>query len=123
MLAHRLDHAGADALVLFNRFYQPDIDLESLEVVPRATISGPDALRLPLRWIAILYGQVAADFATTSASAPPDALKALLVGASVTMLASELLVNGIDRLTAIGATSWPGWRSTSTSRWRSCGGA
>jgi dihydroorotate dehydrogenase (fumarate) len=102
VLAHRLDHAGAAALVLFNRFYQPDIDLESLEVVPRATISGPDALRLPLRWIAILSGRVAADLAATSGiRSAADALKALLVGASVTMLASELLVNGIDRLTAI----------------------
>jgi dihydroorotate dehydrogenase (fumarate) len=101
-MAHRLDEAGAAALVLFNRFYQPDIDLETLAVVPRATISGPDALRLPLRWIAILYGRVQTDLAASSGvRSAEDALKALLAGASVTMLASELLVNGIDRLRVV----------------------
>jgi dihydroorotate dehydrogenase (fumarate) len=101
-MARRLDEAGAEALVLFNRFYQPDVDLETLEVVPRATVGGADALRLPLRWIAILYRRVRADLAATSGiRSAGDAMKALLVGASVTMLASELLVNGIDRLTAI----------------------
>jgi dihydroorotate dehydrogenase (fumarate) len=101
-VARRLDEAGAAALVLFNRFYQPDLDLETLEVVPRASISASDTLRLPLRWIALLYGRVAADLAATGGvRSAPDALKALLVGASVTMLASELLVNGIDRLRAI----------------------
>jgi dihydroorotate dehydrogenase (fumarate) len=101
-MAHRLAEAGAAALVLFNRFYQPDLDLEALEVVPRATLSGPDALRLPLRWIAILYGRVPADLAATGGvRTAEDALKALMAGAAVTMLASELLVNGIDRLRAI----------------------
>ena len=65
-MARRLDHAGADALVLFNRFYQPDINLETLEVEPHVLLSTPQALRLPLRWIAILYGRIRADLAATS---------------------------------------------------------
>ena len=75
---------------------------QPLEVVPRATLSGAAALRLPPRWIAILYGRVRADLAATSGvRTAEDALKALLAGAAVSMLASELLVNGIDRLRAI----------------------
>jgi dihydroorotate dehydrogenase (fumarate) len=106
-MARRLDEAGADALVLFNRFYQPDIDLETLEIVPRASLSTshtPNALRLPLTWIGILYGHLKAQLALTSGvHSAEDVLKGLMVGASVTMLASELLLNGIPRLAEIKA--------------------
>ena len=103
-MARRLAAAGADALVLFNRFYQPDLDLENLEVVPSLALSTSDELRLPLRWIAILYGRVQADLALTSGvHTHEDVLKGLMAGAKVTMMASELLKNGIERLTAIEA--------------------
>lgn len=101
-VANRLAQAGADALVMFNRFYQPDFDLENLEVVPHLVLSGSDELRLPLRWVAILYGQVDADLAITSGiHAGPDVLKALMAGARVAMMASELLKNGIQRIDEI----------------------
>jgi dihydroorotate dehydrogenase (fumarate) len=98
-MAKKLDVAGAKGLVLFNRFYQPDIDLETLEVRPNVLLSTPQALRLPLRWIAILYGHIKADLAATSGiHTADDVLKMLLVGANATMLASALLKNGIDHL-------------------------
>jgi dihydroorotate dehydrogenase (fumarate) len=98
-MAHRLDQAGADALVLFNRFYQPDLDIEKLEVLPHLVLSTSNELRLPLRWIAILYGRVAADLAlTTGVHTAEDVVKGLMAGASVTMVASALLRNGIGRL-------------------------
>lgn len=98
-LALRLAHAGADGLVLFNRFYQPDFDLERLEVTPHLVLSNSNALRLPLRWIAILYGRVPVDFALTSGvHSHEDVLKGLMAGANVTMLASALLQNGTSRL-------------------------
>jgi dihydroorotate dehydrogenase (fumarate) len=101
-MARRFVDAGANGLVLFNRFYQPDIDLEQLEVVPSLTLSSPDELRLPLRWIAILASQIGADFALTSGvHTAHDVLKAMMVGARVAMMASELLANGVGRLTAI----------------------
>lgn len=101
-MAKRLDQAGADALVLFNRFYQPDIDLENLEVVPNLLLSTPQSMRLPLRWIAILHGHVKASLAATSGiHNAEDVIKMLMVGADVTMLASTLLRNGIGRLTEI----------------------
>jgi len=94
--------AGAQAAVLFNRFYQPDLDLDSLEVVPRLTLSHRSELLLPLRWIAILYGRVELDLALTSGvHTAEDALKGLAAGAQVVMLASELLQRGIGRLTEI----------------------
>jgi dihydroorotate dehydrogenase (fumarate) len=100
--ARRLVEAGADGLVLFNRFYQPDFDLEELEVVPNLVLSNSDELRLPLRWIAILYGRVQADFALTSGvHTATDMLKAVMAGASATMVASELLQNGIKRVPAM----------------------
>ena len=103
-MARRLAAAGADALVLFNRFYQPDLDLENLEVVPSLALSTSDELRLPLRWIAILYGRVQADLALTSGvHTHEDVLKGLMAGAKVTMMASELLAHGVERLTAIEA--------------------
>lgn len=94
-MANELDNAGADALVLFNRFYQPDIDLENLEVVPNALLSTPMAMRLPLRWIAILYGRIKADLAATSGIyTEKDVLKMIMVGAKVTMMLSSLLKFG-----------------------------
>jgi dihydroorotate dehydrogenase (fumarate) len=94
--ARRLVEAGANGLVLFNRFYQPDFDLETLEVVPNLVLSNSHELRLPLRWIAILYGRVKADFALTSGvHTVEDLLKSLMAGASVAMVASELLKNGV----------------------------
>jgi dihydroorotate dehydrogenase (fumarate) len=101
-MARKLDKAGADALVLFNRFYQPDIDLDSLEVKPNVLYSTPQARRLPLRWIAILYGQIKADLAATSGiHNGQDALKVLMAGAKVAMVCSVLFKQGIDRIHAI----------------------
>jgi dihydroorotate dehydrogenase (fumarate) len=101
-MAEKLWEGGADALVLFNRFYQPDLDLETLEVVPRLALSSSDELRLPLRWVAILYGRVAVDFAITSGvHTYQDALKALMAGARVAMMASELLRNGVGRINEV----------------------
>jgi dihydroorotate dehydrogenase (fumarate) len=98
-MAHRLDAAGARALVLFNRFYQPDIDLEELEIRPNVLLSGPQALRLPLTWIGILHGRVKADLAATSGvHGAEDVIKLLMVGASVTMLCSSLLRHGVNHL-------------------------
>lgn len=100
-MARRLDDAGADALVLFNRFYQPDIDLEALEVVPNVLLSQPQAMRLPLRWIAILHGRIRASLAATSGvHTAHDAIKLLMAGANVTMMCSALLKHGIPRLGA-----------------------
>ncbi|GER89495.1 dihydroorotate dehydrogenase [Dictyobacter vulcani] len=100
--AMRLVDAGADALVLFNRFYQPDLDLEKLEVVPGLELSTSSELRVPLRWIALLYGRIQADVALTSGiHTAQDVLKAMMAGANVAMLASELLAHGIDRLPQI----------------------
>jgi dihydroorotate dehydrogenase (fumarate) len=86
-------------MVLFNRFYQPDFDLETLEVVPNLRLSTSHDLRLPLRWIAILYGRIEADLALSSGvHGAEDVLKAMMAGANVAMLTSELLANGIWRL-------------------------
>jgi dihydroorotate dehydrogenase (fumarate) len=101
-MAYRLAEAGADALVLFNRFYQPDFDLENLEVTPHLVLSNSHELRLPLRWVAILYGRVPVDFAITSGvHTYEDVLKGLMAGAKVTMMASELLQNGLQRISEI----------------------
>ena len=101
-MMRRLSEAGANGLVLFNRFYQPDLDLENLEVVPNLILSKSDEMRLPLRWIAILYGRVAADLAlTTGVHTAEDALKAVAAGANVAMMTSEILLNGISRFTEI----------------------
>jgi dihydroorotate dehydrogenase (fumarate) len=94
-MARAFDDAGANALVLFNRFYQPDIDLENLEVFPNLQLSGPQDLRLPLRWIAILHGRLRASLAATSGvDSARDIVKLLLAGADVTMVCSTLLRNG-----------------------------
>jgi dihydroorotate dehydrogenase (fumarate) len=101
-MAKRLDDAGADALVLFNRFYQPDIDIEALEVKPSVLLSTPQALRLPLTWIGLLYGKIRAQMAATSGvHTGDDVVKLLLVGAQVTMVASAILRNGIGHLKTI----------------------
>lgn len=93
--ARRLAEAGADGLVLFNRFYQPDFDLEELEVVHTLDLSTSAELRLPLRWISILYGKIDADLALTSGvHSSNDLLKAMMAGARVAMIASVLLWNG-----------------------------
>ncbi|NLG96251.1 MAG: dihydroorotate dehydrogenase-like protein [Chloroflexi bacterium] len=101
-LAHRLVQAGTNGLVLFNRFVQPDLDIETLEVSTKIPLSSSSELRLPLRWIAILYGRVQADFALTSGvHTAHDVLKAMMAGANVTMLASSLLQNGVDHINSI----------------------
>jgi dihydroorotate dehydrogenase (fumarate) len=101
-MAKRLDEAGADALVLFNRFYQPDIDLDELELRPNVLLSTPQALRLPLTWIGILYGRITARLgATGGVHGAEDVIKLLMVGASVTMLCSTLLRNSIQHLRTI----------------------
>ncbi len=98
-MARRLDQAGADALVLFNRFYQPDFDLENLEVVPDVVLSTPFEMRLPLRWIAILYGNIKAGLAAARGiSSAEDAVKMIMAGADVTQLLSVLLRKGIGQL-------------------------
>lgn len=97
--ARRLDDTGADALVLFNRFYQPDIDLEELEIRPNVLLSTPQSLRLPLTWIGILYGRVRASLAGTGGvHSAEDVVKLLMVGANVTMLCSSLMRHGVNHL-------------------------
>ncbi len=101
-MAKRLDDAGADALVLFNRFYQPDIDLGQREVVPNILLSHSSAMRLPMRWIAILKGKIKADLAATSGiHTGEDVIKMLMVGANVAMVCSVLLKNGIVHIKTI----------------------
>jgi dihydroorotate dehydrogenase (fumarate) len=98
-MAKRLDATGADGLVLFNRFYQPDIDLDELEIKPNVLLSTSQEIRLPLTWIGILRGRLRASLAATSGVHDAgDVIKLLLVGADVTMMCSTLLRNGIRRL-------------------------
>lgn len=101
-MAGRLAEARADGLVLFNRFYQPDFDLEQLEVTPRLSFSTSEDLRLPLTWVAILYGRVNTDLAiTTGVHSYQDVLKGLMAGAKVTMMAAHLLQHGPGRIQEI----------------------
>ena len=101
-MAKKLDDAGANGLTLFNRFYQPDIDLDALEVKPKILLSTPHAMRLPLRWIAILKGNVKASLAGTSGIYnAEDVIKMLMVGADVTMLCSALLKYGVNHISAV----------------------
>ena len=101
-MARRLDQAGADGLVLFNRFYQPDIELESLEVKPNLLLSTPMAMRLPLRWIALLHNRLRASLAATSGiHRASDVLKLLMAGADVTMLCSTIIRHGIPQIALI----------------------
>lgn len=101
-MAKQLDKYGADALVLFNRFYQPDINLETLEPEPNILLSTPYDLRLPLQWIAILYGRIEADMAATSGvHTAEDAIKLLMAGATVTMMTSAILKYGIEHFSTV----------------------
>ena len=98
-LAKRLEEVGADALVMFNRFYQPDIDIENLEVVPNLRLSTPDELRLRLRWLAVLSGQVKMSLAATGgAHSAVDVIKAVMCGAHSVQMVSALLIHGPDHI-------------------------
>lgn len=98
-VAHRLDAAGADGLVIFNRFYQPDIDVDSLSLVTRHELSSASELRLRLQWAALLFGQVKASLGITGGvDAPEDAVKALLAGGTVVQMVSTILRHGIGHL-------------------------
>ena len=91
--------AGADGLVLFNRFYQPELDVEALEVVPHIVLSTPDESRVPIRWAAILYGRIKASMAITSGiHAPENVLQAIMAGADVTNVCSLLLKSSIAKI-------------------------
>jgi len=101
-MAKRLDEAGANGLVMFNRFYQPDIDLENLEIRPNILLSTPMAMRVPLRWVALLFGKLKANLAATSGiHRASDVLKMLMAGADVTMLCSTLIRHGARQLGVI----------------------
>jgi dihydroorotate dehydrogenase (fumarate) len=103
-LARQLVEAGANGLVLFNRFYQPDIDIDSLEVTPRLALSTSQELRLPLRWVAILHRQLPVSLAaSTGVHTAADAIKVLMAGADVAMMTSALLRHGPDHLSAVEA--------------------
>ncbi len=98
-MCHQLEEAGADGVVLFNRFYQPDFDLEELEVVPNLVLSTAQELRLRLRWAAILFGQIKGSIGITGGVHHSfEALKCVMAGADVAMMTSALLRNGIDHL-------------------------
>ncbi len=104
-MARRFDQVGANALVLFNRFYQPDFDLEKLEAVPTLTLSSSYELLLRLHWVAILYGNIRADLAITGGvHTALDVLKAMMAGARVAMMTSALLKNGIGHLRTLPAS-------------------
>jgi len=108
-MAKALDEAGADALVLFNRFYQPDFDLDKLEVTPDLHLSTPDEIRLPLLWIAVLHGRLRASLgATRGVHTPVEIVKYLMAGADAVMTTSALLKNGVDYLTTLrdGLRTW-----------------
>jgi dihydroorotate dehydrogenase (fumarate) len=108
-VASMLDAEGADALVLFNRFYQPDIDIEELGVKSNLQLSTPIDMRLPMRWIAILYGHLDCSMALTSGiHSSEDIVKAMMVGADVANLCSVLLKQGIDQIGHLlqGVTAW-----------------
>ena len=108
-MARRLQEAGADSLVLFNRFYQPEIDLDHLTVEPHLELSSPAALRMVLRWIAILRGQLDCSLAATSGvHSADDVVKAILAGADVAMMTSALLINGTQHVADVlrGVNTW-----------------
>lgn len=108
-LAWQLDMLGANGLVLFNRFYQPDIDPEALEAVPRAKLSESGELLLRLRWLAILFGRLRASLAVSGGiHTAIDAVKAIMAGADAVQIVSALLLNGPDHLRVVraGVTRW-----------------
>ena len=101
-MARQLEHAGADALVLFNRFYQPDFDIENSEILPRLALSTPQELLLRLHWAAILFPRITSDIAITGGvHSATDVLKAMMAGARVAMMTSALLKNGIGHLNGV----------------------
>lgn len=101
-MARRLDHAGADGLVMFNRFYQPDFDLEALDVRPSLHLSTSGELLLRLHWVATLFGEIKADMAITGGvHTAQDVLKSMMAGARVAMLTSAILKNGIEYLETV----------------------
>lgn len=101
-MARRLVEAGADGLVLFNRFYQPDFDLDELEVVPDMELSTPSEIRLPLLWIAVLHGRINASLAATrGVQSGIEVIKYLMAGADAVMTTSALLRNGVSHLTTL----------------------
>lgn len=101
-LAKQLDDAGADALVFFNRFYQPDLDIETQEVVPSLTLSRPTELLLRLHWVAIVFGHIKADLAITGGvHSAQDVLKSMMAGAKVAMMTSALLQNGVAHVETV----------------------
>jgi dihydroorotate dehydrogenase (fumarate) len=108
-MARRLDEAGADGLVLFNRFYQPDLDLENLAVWPNVELSTSAEMRLPLRWIGILYGRVKCSLAaTTGIHTPEDVVKVVMAGADAAMLCSALYRHGTSHAATLlkGVERW-----------------
>jgi dihydroorotate dehydrogenase (fumarate) len=108
-MARKFDELGINSLVMFNRFYQPDFDLEHLEVKPHILLSTPHDMRLPLRWIAMLYGRIKADLALTSGiHKSTDVIKAMMAGAKVSMLCSVLLRDGIETISTLetGLKEW-----------------
>ncbi len=108
-MSSQLDKCGANGLVMFNRFYQPDIDLEKLEVVPNVILSTPMAMRLPLRWIAMMYGKINADLAATSGIyTAEDVIKMVMAGAKVTQMLSSLLKFGIGHIADV-TTNLKSW--------------
>lgn len=116
-MARQLDAAGADGLVLFNRFYQPDIDIRTMEVLPRVELSTSAELRLRLRWLAILYGRVRPSLAITGGVATPeDGIKAILAGADVVQMVSGLLRHGPTHVEAMrrGLERWMEWQKLET---------
>ncbi len=116
-VARQLDRAGADGLVLFNRFYQPDIDVQRLSAAPTLELSRNDELRLRLRWLAILHGRVKASLALTGGiETPADGIKAILAGAHVVQLVSAVLRHGPDYFGAMrqGLVRWMEWQEMRT---------
>jgi dihydroorotate dehydrogenase (fumarate) len=108
-MASMLDAEGAGALVMFNRFYQPDMDIDELRVTPNLQLSTPVEMRLPLRWIAILYGHLDCSMALTSGiHSPEDVIKAVMAGSDVANVCSVLLKEGIGRITGLvdGVAAW-----------------
>jgi dihydroorotate dehydrogenase (fumarate) len=115
-VAHRLDQAGADALVLFNRFYQPDIDIRMMRATPQAQLSTSSELLLRLRWLAILHGRVRPSLAVSGGVATPaDGIKAILAGADAVQLVSALLLHGPAYVTVMreGLAAWLDWHHSS----------
>lgn len=111
-VAHQLDHAGADGLVMFNRFYQPDIDITTMEAVPRLELSTSAELLLRLRWLAVLYGRVRPSLAISGGVATPnDGIKAILAGADVVQIVSALLRHGPAYIATMlhGLERWMEW--------------